>query len=561
MKKFLLLAILAGMTAYSCTQKPDMKEKEETLYSAKSFVCQEWSASAGAHSLAGRASYKSGANGWGYYTKGGDDFIGSYFNVTIVSETAAGFFEAGNCPVVVDTEVPLVSITAPVDGALVSGSVTFSAEATDNVGVTQVQFVTLGTGMLLCEVLSDPFTCTWDSTEFSESVQMSVVARALDAAGNEGFSEAVAITVNNGPDTEPPVISLIYPAEGDTLSGTVVMRAQFSDNRLVTHIRFDLDGWPGCYATNVGPENPQQSGVALSCPLETYRMNDGVHTLQVRAMDAAENITASEVITVNFLNIDTEAPVISFTTPREGQVISGNEFVLMAEASDNLGVHIVRFYEEYDNTVYGLCADAFNAPYNCGVLLDVENGPVKFTAKAWDHKGNLGEAIVNVIVDNQLPVVTVLSPAPGATLSGTVSVRIQAEDATKIVHAGAVAGFGTVLCEEVNPEGMTGSIFECQWNTAQFANGAFTFKGAARDQGGNWGYSEEITVTLSNALCKEYTATNAAHVSAGRAKAGGYFNLYAYTIGSNESLGLKNAYTTTTVKETAPGYFAKGKCN
>ena len=54
-----------------------------------------------------------------------------------------------------------------------------------------------------------------------------------------------------------------------------------------------------------------------------------------------------------------------------------------------------------------------------------------------------------------------------------------------------------------------------------------------------------------------YTATNAEHVQAGRARAWFYL---ALANGSNRFLGLVNAYTVTTLKQIAPNYFVVGAC-
>src|SRR5262249_5117618 len=93
-----------------------------------------------------------------------------------------------------DTTPPTAAVTAPVDGAQVSGSVTIQASATDNVGVTRVVFYL--DGALLGSDTSAPYSFTW-STSDSENGAHTLMVRALDAAGNLGSSATVAVTVNN----------------------------------------------------------------------------------------------------------------------------------------------------------------------------------------------------------------------------------------------------------------------------------------------------------------------------------------------------------------------------
>jgi poly(3-hydroxybutyrate) depolymerase len=57
--------------------------------------------------------------------------------------------------------------------------------------------------------------------------------------------------------------------------------------------------------------------------------------------------------------------------------------------------------------------------------------------------------------------------------------------------------------------------------------------------------------------CTATTASNYAHVQAGRAHNGGG---YALANGSNQNMGLNNTFYTTTLAQTAAGYFVVGNC-
>ncbi|MCV0403325.1 MAG: Ig-like domain-containing protein [Chloroflexi bacterium] len=95
----------------------------------------------------------------------------------------------------VDTTPPTVSLSAPAQGATVSGVVTISASASDDVGVTRVDFLVRGV-----QVGSDPsapYEFTWDSTTVADGAAV-ITARAIDAAGNAATSSA-SVTVANAP--------------------------------------------------------------------------------------------------------------------------------------------------------------------------------------------------------------------------------------------------------------------------------------------------------------------------------------------------------------------------
>ncbi|RYE99542.1 MAG: fibronectin type III domain-containing protein, partial [Oxalobacteraceae bacterium] len=63
--------------------------------------------------------------------------------------------------------------------------------------------------------------------------------------------------------------------------------------------------------------------------------------------------------------------------------------------------------------------------------------------------------------------------------------------------------------------------------------------------------------TASGFACSATTASNYAHVQAGRAHDSGG---YALANGSNQNMGLDNTFYTATLAQTAPGYYLIGNC-
>ena len=95
-----------------------------------------------------------------------------------------------------DPAPPTVSITAPTSGATVSGTaVTVAATASDNVGVTSVQFKLDGVN-LEAEDTTSPYSVPWNSTAATNGSH-TLTAVARDAAGNITTSAGVSVTVNN----------------------------------------------------------------------------------------------------------------------------------------------------------------------------------------------------------------------------------------------------------------------------------------------------------------------------------------------------------------------------
>lgn len=97
-----------------------------------------------------------------------------------------------------DTTPP--SVTASVSGT--TGTITFSANASDNVGVTQVEFWL--DGALRDIDTTAPYAITVNSTQLTNGTH-SLVAKAYDAAGNTTTSAPVSFTVTNVVDAADEV--------------------------------------------------------------------------------------------------------------------------------------------------------------------------------------------------------------------------------------------------------------------------------------------------------------------------------------------------------------------
>src|SRR5581483_3690573 len=98
-----------------------------------------------------------------------------------------------------DLTAPATSITAPANGSTVSGTVSVTASASDNVGVTRVEFYL--DGALKSTDTSSPYSWSWDTTA-SSNASHTLTSKAYDAAGNAGTSAAVSVTVNNPTATD-----------------------------------------------------------------------------------------------------------------------------------------------------------------------------------------------------------------------------------------------------------------------------------------------------------------------------------------------------------------------
>ena len=93
-----------------------------------------------------------------------------------------------------DTTPPTISLISPQNGSTVSSSISVSASASDNIGVTKVEFYL--DSILQTTDFSSPYTWSWNTLNSSNGTH-TLSAKAYDAAGNVGISGNVGVTVNN----------------------------------------------------------------------------------------------------------------------------------------------------------------------------------------------------------------------------------------------------------------------------------------------------------------------------------------------------------------------------
>jgi len=150
--------------------------------------------------------------------------------------------------------------------------------------------------------------------------------------------------------------------------------------------------------------------------------------------------------------------------------------------------------------------------------------------------------------DVTAPSVRIASPGPGATVSGTVPVVVEAADDRRVDRV-ELSVDGVALAT------LRAAPYAHDWDTTGVAPGAHVLAARAVDAAGN-ATTAQVTLTVeapSGPWCG--TATNAQHRAAGRAISYGVnpYNPY-YAVGSLAYLGQGDA-TVTTLREVSSGRF------
>jgi hypothetical protein len=122
-----------------------------------------------------------------------------------------------------DSIPPSVAITSPTSGVTVSSTVTVTASASDNIGVSGIQFLVDGLA-LGAEDVAAPYSTSWNTTTVSNGTH-AIAARARDGVGNQTTSTAVSVTVSNGVAPPPPPAGLLAAYGFEEGTGTTTADA------------------------------------------------------------------------------------------------------------------------------------------------------------------------------------------------------------------------------------------------------------------------------------------------------------------------------------------------
>ena len=181
-----------------------------------------------------------------------------------------------------DTNPPTVTVTNPVNGFSVSGTVKVSAEASDSGGIANVSFYADGSSLGIDTTA--PYSVLWDTTVYPHNSLHTIIANALDTAGNQASSSAVAVTVL---DIIAPSVVITNPVNGSTVpkNSTVTITANASDVSGINRVEFYVNGVLKCTDTTS----------SYLCNWKVPKRPNITYTLLAKGYDIAGNTNTSTV--------------------------------------------------------------------------------------------------------------------------------------------------------------------------------------------------------------------------------------------------------------------------
>ncbi len=284
-----------------------------------------------------------------------------------------------------DTSPPVVTITHPSDGMIVSGDFIVNVDASDDAGVSKVELYKDGT--LYSTDFGEPYNFYWD-TVGDPNGYCTLLAKAYDPSDNCGESSPVIVEILNTipePDINPPVVTITDPTDESTVSGTISVKVDANDDEAIVKVELYKDG--AIYLTDF--TNPYEF------EWDTTGDSDGTYVLVAKAYDPSENCGESSPVTIEVSNeieeVDTTPPYAKIDYPSDGSTV-GWSVTIKVSASDDSGIDRVEFYiDGYLKNV----DESYPYEYRWYAIW-YQRGMHVIKVVAYDIYGNCSEDIINV---------------------------------------------------------------------------------------------------------------------------------------------------------------------
>ena len=308
-------------------------------------------------------------------------------------------------PECADRSPPSVTILSPTLGATVAGSILMQAQASDDIGVARVEFLSRGGAAVLATDTSPPYEGTIDTTVLMDGA-VDLVARAVDVAGRS-TEATVRVQVENHTG---PRITIRAPGMNGAYGGFLTFLVDGVDAQGVQRVVLKIDG------TSIGT----YTSTTVMQRFNTATLPDGPHGFVVEATDVRGAVSTSAPL--SFV-IDNTGPSVSLRTMNGMTTVQGI-VNLTATASDAGGLGSL--------SLLGMTSmgGSLTVPFDS---TSVPNGMYTVTATGTDRAiiddgariGNTAVGTIRLNVANSgttPPMVSLTSPVNGAVVYRTTPI-------------------------------------------------------------------------------------------------------------------------------------------
>ncbi|MFL3013196.1 MAG: Ig-like domain-containing protein [Candidatus Neomarinimicrobiota bacterium] len=330
----------------------------------------------------------------------------NHFIAAIVKDTSGNTTNLMPVTVFVDNEInivtditpPSVVITSPAANQIVSGDITVTVAAFDNMSIEKVDFFL--DGVFYQSDTNFPYEVYWNTIQLNVfEGNHTWYAKAFDTSGLINQSESIVINVDNVDEVQPTGY-IAQPYAGQVVNGDVEILIYASDDIGVSSVSIFING-----------ENDSTFVNETSIPTAPYSYiwdtldesinEDSQYFISARINDSSGNFFNVSPIAV-VINNDTEyvdlvSPVISIQSPVSGTTV-GDSTEIIIFANDNIGIQNVLVTVD-DTLEFTLTDSPYVALWNTFTYPNNSYHTISAIAKDSSNNQTLAQPIF-VTVDN-----------------------------------------------------------------------------------------------------------------------------------------------------------------
>ncbi|MGZ7018438.1 MAG: Ig-like domain-containing protein [Acidimicrobiia bacterium] len=445
--------------------------------------------------------------------------------VTCSATDNAGNTASQSVTIKVDKNAPTGSLTAPANGASVTGSVTVSSDSADTggSGVANATFQSSPAGANTWTTIgapdtTSPYSVSWNTAVLANgSYDLRVVT--TDNAGLTFTSATRTVTV----DATAPTVTITFPANAGQYNAAGYAAGCVTNNvcgtasdvgtgvstvTLTIQRSSDNRYWNGTAGTTTTqwlttPTNLAATGTTTwNRVFTTASLSTNVsYTIVATATDGV-GLTGTDS---NVFVYDTTAPTGSITAPSAGANVKGNAVTISSNSADTApGTVASAVFQRSPigaNTWTTIATDTVSPYTNAWDTTLLTDGQYDLRVITTDAAGNtFTSATVTVRVDNTLPTGSITAPSAGANVKGTtVAVSSNSADGGSGVANATFqrSPIGANTWTQIGAADAT-SPYSVTWDTTAVADGQYDLRVLTTDNAGNVFTSPIVTVRVDN---------------------------------------------------------------
>ncbi|MDP2750454.1 MAG: PGF-pre-PGF domain-containing protein [Nanoarchaeota archaeon] len=391
----------------------------------------------------------------------------------------------------ISTAVPVITLNAPAAGAnLTNNTVRFG------ITVADITYTSLNCSILINGIVNATNASVVNGTAMNISSSIADgtynwSARCTNAAGQTNTTSTRSFTL----DATAPTITLSAPANATYYSANatqiVFTLAESLAGLNLSSVNVNITGGGSSAAYTNTTANCSGTSTSQTCSfLMTASTNDGLQILTISAIDSFGNSRTA----VTQFTLDKTAPTLTFTAPSQGS--NRTTATINFTAKDPIaGINgtdaVTATIDGSAVTVSGCAASSDGLNYTCVFTPTLSQGTRTLNVTAIDKAGNSVTNGITFLYDNVGPVVTMSSPASGATLTVPITLAWNTSDAT----IGIISQVWYIIDSVTNAYGaIAGANNVTLFN---FSAGTHTIYIQANDTLNNIGNATSVTFTVN----------------------------------------------------------------